>query len=273
MKGKKTGNLIAVICFLGFLEKSAAKAAILSGTYYVDAYKGNDGWPGTNPKKAWKTLSAINSRVFGAGAKILFSAGGIWEGQLKPKGSGTAKYPIQIDKFGKGTLPLINGRGMEHEGVVYLFNQSYWEVNHLEIVNDAPAPGDRRGIEINGANCGIINHIYLKNLSIHNIKGKRGHNAEEKKTAGVYFTVSDDRIMPTRFHDILIEGCSIYSVENEGIVTNNEVSQSDYPGTPEWEKRRITQLVIRNNTLHHISKNAMIIRLCDMGSGRAKPLL
>lgn len=198
MKGKKTGILLVLIHLTGFIGKVIAQTSVLSGTYYVDALKGNDQYSGTSPEKAWKTFAAINSRVFGPGTKILLSSGGIWEGKLKPKGSGTAQHAIQIDRYGKGNLPLINGMGIEHEGVVYLYNQSYWEINHLEIINDAASPGDRRGVEINGANYGTINHIYLKNLIIHNIKGRRGHNAEEKKTAGIYITVSDDSITPTR---------------------------------------------------------------------------
>src|SRR5690606_8527023 len=70
---------------------------------------------------------------------------------------------------------------------------------------------------------------------------------------------------PTRFHNVLVEGCLIHHIDNQGIVTNNEVKQDDYPGTQDWERRRFTNITIRNNTIHHIAKNAIIARMMDGG--------
>lgn len=57
------------------------------------------------------------------------------------------------------------------QGVVYLHNQQYWELNNLEITNDATTGADRRGVEIDASNYGVINHIYIRNMLIHDIKG------------------------------------------------------------------------------------------------------
>ncbi|MES2276171.1 MAG: hypothetical protein V4592_09120 [Bacteroidota bacterium] len=246
---------------------SAQSAAVVTKPvdYYVDADKGNDANNGTSIKSAWKTLDKVNAQIFVPGNRILFKAGGMWTGQLAPKGSGAAGAPIIVSQYGKGNKPLINGGGMVGQGVVYLFNQSYWEITNLEITNDAPEEGDRRGVEVTAANYGLIEHIYLKNLDIHNIKGRIGHEAPQKRTAGIFITVNADDKKDTRYNDVLIQDCMIHDVQNQGIVTNNEVSGADYPGTPNWERRKITNLIVRGNTLHHISKNAMIIRLADGG--------
>lgn len=232
---------------------------------YIDNINGDDGNPGTSPDQAWRSLEKVNSTEFAPGAAILFRAGGAWQGQLAPQGSGNARRSIIIDRYGEGSKPLIDGEGMTGEGVLRLYNQSHWEINNLEITNDAGEEGDRRGVEIKAGNYGVAEHIHLKNLHIHHIKGKVGNGLEAKRTAGIYIaTVADDR-EDTRFHDILIEDCLIHHVDNQGIVTNHEVKHSDYPGSEAWNRRRFTDVRIRGNTIHHISKNAVIARMMDGG--------
>ena len=234
-------------------------------TYYVDADNGNDYNDGLTKATSWRTLDKVNSLTFSQGARILLKSGGVWSGQLKPRGSGTAFLPIVIDQYGEGPKPLINGNGIIGQGVVLLSNQSYWEIRNLEITNDAIENAERRGVEVNASNYGTVEHIYLKNLTIHDIKGTVGNSDADKRSAGIYFSVINDNSVDTRFNDILIEGCHIYNCQNQGIVTNNDLKVSDYPGTPDWQRRRYTNLTVRNNIIHHISKNAMIIRLADGG--------
>ena len=232
-------------------------------TWYIDAKNGNDTYNGQSPDSAWCSLEKINSLIFQPGDTILFRTGCNWIGQLSPQGTGEKSRPMVIDKYGQDSLPVINGNGMTGEGVVRLYNQSFWEINNLEITNNAIEQGDRRGIEIKASDFGLMQHIYLKNLHIHHIKGLEGHGNTEKRTAGIYFATVSDTITPTRFDDILVEGCKIHHIYNQGIVTNNETGMGDYPGTGSFHDKKFTNLRIRKNTIHHISKNAMIIRLCD----------
>ena len=252
--------LAAMSCFSpqGYAQNSKK-------VFYVDSFEGKDKHSGTSPEQAWKSLEKVNQTVFEPGSMILFKSNGLWSGQLHPKGSGIEGQPIIIDRYGDGQKPIIDGGGMTGEGVVRLFNQSYWEINNLEISNFAPSPGDRRGVEVKAENAGLIRHIHLRNLTVHDIPGKVGNDLEAKKTAGIYVAVVGDDQRATGFDDVRIEGCEIYNVENQGIVTNNEVKHSDYPGTDDWHKRKFTNLVVRNNVIHHISKNAMIIRLSEGG--------
>lgn len=249
----------------GWSVTSNAFLVVSHRTFYVDSASGNDALNGLSQATAWKTLGMVNGTVFQPGDSILFKAGHSWTGQLKPKGSGSAGNPIVVGMYGGSAKPLINGAGLTGQGVVYLYNQAYWEITNLEIVNDAAAAGDRRGILIAAANAGVIDHIYLKNLFIHNIKGIAGNDDAAKRTAGIGCEVNGDASMPTRFNDIWIDGCTIANIENTGIYTDNTVTRNDYPNSAGWNDRKFTNLRITNNAIHHIAKNAMIIRLAQGG--------
>ncbi|HEC44738.1 MAG TPA: hypothetical protein ENI20_18125 [Bacteroides sp.] len=250
-----------LLCIL--LGSLMLPAAITATTWYVDAEKGSDNFDGSSVNSAWKSLEKVNSMVYQPGDEILFKSGCGWTGHLSPQGSGVKGRPIVIDKYGKGTLPVIDGAGMTGKGVISLYNQSFWEINNLELTNYAMEQGDRRGVEVKASDWGLVQHIYLKNLHIHHIMGIEGHGKREKRTAGIYIATVSDTVKPTRFDDILIEGCNIHHIYNQGIVTNNQTGMGDYPGTGSFHEKKFTNLRIRKNTVHHISKNAMIVRLCD----------
>ncbi len=167
--------------------------------------------------------------------------------------------------YGLCNKPIIDGSGFTGGGVVQLYNQSYWEIRNLEIVNQAPTQGDRRGIAVLAENIGIVRHIHLRDLHIHDISGIPASDNSGKRTGGIYIATVDDEFRSTRFDDILIEGCTIHDCENQGIVTNNEAGVSFRPDDPLFGQRRFTNVRIRNNVIYNISKNAMIIRLTDGG--------
>lgn len=246
-------------------EASATTLIPETVTYYVDAIQGNDLNTGLSDTAAWKTLTRVNAATFGANNKILFKAGGVWIGRLYPKGSGLAGWPVIIDMYGTGSKPLIDGNGMTGTGVVYLYNQQYWEINNLEITNNAATEGDRRGVRVEAENYGTANHIYLKNLFVHNIKGSIGQNRSDKRTSGIGFGIVDVSVQETHFNDILVENCVISSCENQGIITECVTDDAFDPYSAEWNSMKITNAVIRNNSISGISKNAMIIRLFEGG--------
>jgi hypothetical protein len=135
-----------------------------------------------------------------------------------------------------------------------------------------PLGADRRGVMVAIKDDGVANHIYLKNLNIHHIKGQLGNGqnaingAVPKRTCGIYFTVLNEASSSnSRFNDILIDGCDINYVENTGLAFDNE-DNVYYPGGTElalWTARRFTNIKVSNNVIHHIGKNAMIIRCTD----------
>jgi hypothetical protein len=235
-----------------------------SVTYYLDSASGSDTSRGTSPASAWQSLTKVNGKAFQPGDSILFKSGSVWTGQLIPKGSGAEGKPIVVGKYGVGVKPRIDGNGVTGQGTVYLFNAEYWEITNLEITNDALTAGDRRGVLVAAADFGLVHHIHLKDLDIHDVKGIVGNEDPEKRTAGIGIETTTDKVLATRFDDILIEGCTISAIENTGIYTDNLLGRS-VPGTDDWTRRRFTNVRIRKNVIHHISKNAMIIRLLDGG--------
>ena len=234
--------------------------------YYIHSEHGSDQNSGKQIDSPWKTLKKVNNTVFLPGDSVFFVSGGIWNGQLKPQGSGKAGKPIVISSYGHGLLPLIKGNGFTGEGVLSLYNQSHWLISNLEITNHSATYGDRRGVEVIAENYGLSSGIHFKNLKIHHIKGIPGNDSKAKRTTGIFIAVTDDSKKDTRFDDILIDGCTIHDVVNEGIVLNHEKFEfSGYPGEGTWDKRKFTNVTISNNVIYNISKNAMIIRMTDGG--------
>jgi hypothetical protein len=238
-----------------------------AATYYVDSAGGNDSNSGTATNSAWQSLTKVNATTFSAGDTLLLKSGGTWTGTLWPKGSGATNNVITINSYGGSAKPVINGNGAA-DGV-FLMNQEFWEINNLEVVNDAVADAERRGIHITGSNYvnTVIDHIYIRNCYIHNIRGFLITNSSDtvaKRTGGIIVEVLDDTPKPTRFNDILIEGNTIMTVRNEGIVAaGNRSGQGDFPGTAAWNARKVSNLVIRSNTISDVTKNALILRLAD----------
>ena len=102
-------------------------------TYYFDASAGSDTNDGSL-MAPWKNLTKLDSVVIVPGSQILLRAGSIWTGQrLKFTGSGTEGNPIIVNKYGDGAKPLLAGNGLIGDGIVNLYNQSYIEINNLEI--------------------------------------------------------------------------------------------------------------------------------------------
>ena len=236
--------------------------------YYIDSQLGNDDNTGTSITNSWKSLSKVNQTLFMPGDTLNFKRGCVWFGQLKPKGSGTEGKAIVVKDYGEGELPIIDGNGVIGEAVVYLHNQEYWEITNLEIVNTSDVEADRRGVWLSGSNCGVLNHLHLKGLHIHDIYGIAGQSLAAKKTGGIYIAITDDAEKPSRWNDVRIENCIIHDVRNSGITTQNETTQGIHdfpPDSNDWIPRRITNLYIGNNTIYNVSKNGIIVRLADGG--------
>ena len=236
-------------------------------SYYVDATGGNDASSGRTPESAWKTLERVNRvEAFQPGDRILFKAGGAWTGQLRPRGSGAGGRPVTIDRYGEGGKPRIDA-GPDTGDALYLLNQSFWEVNNLELTSQNPAqPNDRtrRGVYVE-ARGRFVEHVHLKQLVIHDVRGLLavGDNYNRgKDSAGIGFEVTDVT-GGARFHDLLVEGSDLYAIDSTGIFTKG--AGSVYPRSPGWDAIKFTEVVLRDNTIHDIAKNAIIVRHLDGG--------
>lgn len=256
-----------LIAFESFAQKHSNKYK----EYYISSSQGNDNNDGSSPQNAWKSLSKLNATTFSFGDKILLRAGDTWTKEsIKLKGSGKHDMPIVIDKYGEGNKPRIDCMG-NSKYAVYLVNNAYVEIKNLEITNWTPlaVPGNT-GIVIEAKDIGILNHIHLINLDIHDVTGDG--IKKDQDNGGIYFRVSGDK-RKTRFNDILVQGCSIVNVNRSGLFVGYtswnalyEGYDGDYP-IETISACSHTQVIIRNNYIESSGGDAIVVCYSD------KPLI
>lgn len=116
----------------------AARAATLSGTFYVDNSAGSacsDTAPGTSPSAPWCTFNPANANTFAPGSQILLRRGDTFGQALTPAGTGTSSAWIGIGAYGSGNRPVITGTGAASDRTIVLRNPDYWRIQDLELAN------------------------------------------------------------------------------------------------------------------------------------------
>lgn len=210
-----------------------------AGTYHLDATKGDDSFTGLAPDQAWKTLAKVNATEFQPGDRILFKAGEVWNGQLKPKGSGRiegdASGLISVGRYGEGALPRIDGQGRFYDTIL-LENIQGWELADLEITNLGPTPAQwRNGVRISANGIGRMSRIYLRRLFVHDVNGDL---RKDKEGCGIFFEASSRN--GSCFDGLLIEKCHVMKTDRNGICQRGR-------GGP-----RSRNVIIRDNLLEDI---------------------
>ena len=169
-------------------------------TYYVDSVYGTDTSAGTSASTPWQTLAKVNATTFSHGDFILFRAGETWAGQLHPLGNGWAGSPITISSYSTGAMPVINGGSLSGGGAVYLYNQSYWTIQNLEVVSNsgvdnfgtATTPGvNRSGIFVDNEGGGSLSGITIQYNYVHDVNGCFYCNGYDAHVNGGIVVVAD----------------------------------------------------------------------------------
>ena len=231
-------------------------AFILGTTYYIDATGGDDSEDGTSLIAAWQTLDMVNGTSFLPGDSILFKSGEVWTGQLHPAGNGDSTNPIVISKFGGDMLPIISGGGITDK-TVYLFNQSYWSIQNLEITNyDANSVYTKYGVYIQGQDIGAIYQIILKDLIVHDVNS----DLSNRYSGGIYLDITGNAT-PTWFDGVLIEGCHVYDVDPSGIANQSSWRHRTSTDNSSWYPSY--NLVVSNNFIERTGRNGCVIRVAD----------
>ncbi|MES2277196.1 MAG: DNRLRE domain-containing protein [Bacteroidota bacterium] len=216
------------------------KTLTTGNVYYVDP-AGNDASDGLSTGTAWKTLAKVDSTTFSPGDQLLFKCGSSWAGRLQPKGSGISGSPIVIDMYGSGSKPLINGNGTNGATGLTLSNQSYWEVNNLEITNTQTVGGTSvlRGIAINSSGSGAVNHVYIQNCYVHDVNavGVGGTN---------YSKASGGIIYSGYFNDVLVKNCHVANCAVEGIRNTASATLS-------------TNIIFQNNLVENVYGDGIVM--------------
>lgn len=229
--------------------------AVSAATYYVDSAGGNDANAGTSTATAWQTLTKVNTiAAFAPGDSILFARGGSWTGRLWPKGSGNSSAVITLDAYGSTALPLplINGAGQNYSAVL-LQNQSYWDIKNLEVTNNSATAGSRVGVYVVATDVGVVNHIHLVGLDVHDVNGNATTDS------GIHLNITGT-VTPTYYNDILVDSCYVHDCSQRGIVG---------PYSP-WDDRTPTtntnwtpslNVIIRNNVVTGSTHQGLVWRV------------
>lgn len=253
---------LAFLVVLFFMPTQEMKVFAAGTSYYVDAELGDDANNGTSTKTPWKSLEKVNSSTFQPGDQILFKTGSIFSGQLKLTSSGSSENPIIVSSYGTGNKPIINGDGVL-SGAVELYNVQYIEVSNLEVTNNASNQGDRAGIMIQNVDQGTLNHIYISNCYVHDVKGSFGGGQSNFKANGGIITKITGSTTPSNWNDLQITNNQISNVVRQGIymhtVWSNRYNISEGIG----DLYMSTNVVISNNRLDTTGGDGIVIIACD----------
>ncbi|WP_211746219.1 hypothetical protein [Paenibacillus sp. Marseille-Q4541] len=258
---KITIGVIIVSFFVLSSPIWASELNVSSKNYYVDSINGDDSNNGLTETSPWKTLTPVNNTEFQPGDRLLFRANGVWSGELWPKGSGTSGSPIVIDMYGTGSKPAFIGSQTTNQ-TLHLDNQQYWEIQNLDISANYNNKLTRRGVYVHAKDSGTLNHIYFKNLVIHDVWPNIPHtnNNTAKDTGGIFFSIEGSTTI-TKFNDILIENCTIKDLDREGITltwTSWSNREGETGGAGPWTGS--TNVVVRNNYLSNIGGDGIVIQ-------------
>lgn len=212
--------------------------------FFVDSKNGNDRGDGTI-HSPWQSLDKINETTFKPGDVILIKAGSVFNGQLNLKGSGCEGKPITVDMYGNGPKPVISANGQYREALL-LQNVEYWEINNLDLSNmGEETTKHRAGVRLCATGTGeVYDHIYLRNLYVHDVNGVQRKCDEEG--CGIYVECVGREIR-TGFNDIRIENNHVANIDRNGI--------SQYNQSP----NRSTNVLVRNNLLENIGGDGIKI--------------
>ena len=251
MKRKKIFLAIMVVeMILSFLPVFAQEIRTEGGTgmiYYLDSLHGSDDNDGSTPETAYQTLERINGMMLSAHTKVLLKAGSVFFGTLAPVREDSEGF-IEIDRYGEGPDPIINGNGNFAAG--NLKNLSYIKIANLEVTNIAPeADRTRCGVysECGGEDTqgGNFKEIYLSNINVHDV------TSVYSRTGGGIVFDTRKAAQPVTYENVFIENCRIKDTNANGITFTSAYSKrigidwAEMPYTPS------KNIVIRNNFVYN----------------------
>jgi hypothetical protein len=159
---------------------------------------------------------------------------------LAPKGSGAEGAPIRLTAYGEGPRPKVIAR--QGEEALRLFNQQYWDIDSLDI-----SGGNTYGVFISGDN-GILHHIHLSNLLVHDVLG-----GEMRHKESGLVTISPGSVNQ-HFDDVLVDNVTAWHTNQwVGIVVGG--GNLGYPPETDWS----INAVIRNSTVHDVQGDGIVL--------------
>jgi hypothetical protein len=143
----------------------------------------------------WNSLASTQAHTFEPGDSLALARGSVCHGSFSPHGSGSVGHPIRLTAYGSGPRPRIIATHEDREALAF-FNQEYWQIDSLDL-----SGSNKYGIFVSGDR-GTLHHIYLKNLSVHDVQGGEMKN---KDNGLVLVGPSSADVV---FEDVLVDGVS-----------------------------------------------------------------
>jgi hypothetical protein len=236
-------TLLFLLALLAVVTSGRAQTPAPSASgrhFYLDCSAAANG-DGQSPQSAWNTVSALNATAFQPGDVIALRRGTTCHGSLAPSGSGADSAPIRLTAYGEGPRPRIVA-DPDAAQALRLFNQQQWEIDSLSL-----AGGRTNGIFISGDN-GILHHIRLANLAVHDVMG----GAMKHKESGLV------AISPMKadchFDDVLIDNVVAWNTNQwVGIMVGG--GDLGYPPESDWS----SNVVIRNSVIHDVQGDGIVL--------------
>lgn len=231
---------IAVLVCAAFCVAQPAPHPAGGRTFYVDCAARSSG-SGESPQSAWNNLAEVNAAVFSAGDTIRLRRGTECQGSLEPKGSGSEAAPIRLTAYGEGLRPkIIAGRSARQ--ALRLFNQQYWDIDSLDL-----SGGTVNGVFISGDK-GVLHHIHLTNLAVHDVFG-----GEMKHKESGLVAISPGSANQ-HFDDVVVDNVTAWNTNQwVGILVGG--GNLGYPPESDWS----SNVVIRNSTVHDVQGDGIAL--------------
>ncbi|MFG2957437.1 carbohydrate binding domain-containing protein [Streptomyces sp. NPDC048291] len=243
---RRAARVLALLATLAGALVLPVQSAMAAGTtYYVDCSASGNG-SGTQASP-WNAVGSVNSTTFAAGDSILFAAGTTCTGQLTPGGSGTSGSNISIGAYGSGAKPVIDAAGATG-AVIKLLNQQYWDIGGLELIDNASSPAYRSGVLAENSSGGVLHHIRVHDMYIHNIAGYGGGWYSTNAGVGVQ---TDHTTPVSTWDDVVIENNTFDHVDRIAVAVTPD---GDGQGTG-----LTTNTVIRNNTMTYDGADDILV--------------
>jgi hypothetical protein len=238
----------AAVAVVALAASAWAAPAHAATGYYVDCSHSSNG--DGSAASPWNTLASVNSKTFSPGEQILFARGSRCVGTLSPKGSGVAGSVNTVSAYGTGSLPVIDGNGAAD--TVLLSNQQYWEIRNLDVTNAASPGSARRGVRVTAQDSGVLSHIVLSGLTIHDILGN--DVKDTGGSAGILVEVTG-HARATHFDSVTISGNTLTNVDREGIYTTSSWRGDTAPNVTSPH----TNVTISGNALTHLGGDGIVV--------------
>ena len=212
--------------------------------YFVDCAgepQKKDTKNGRSADSPWTTLEQVNAHTFDAGDELRFKRGSVCHGTLWPKGSGLDSAPIRMTAYGTGVRPKIVAESGS-EQALKLFNQEYWDIDSLDL-----SGANTFGVFISGDK-GILHHLHLANLLVHDIGG-----AEMKHKESGLLVISPGSV-DQRFDDVVVDGVTAYNTQEwVGIMVGG--GNFGWPPESTWS----THVTIRDSIVHDVQGDGIVL--------------